>query len=639
MTRRYRPRPGAETARRGCLLGALRLGLAALLLALGGAALANAQAVVLQQTFDGVTAPVLPPGWVDGAGWLTSTTSASTGSGLNNLVNTGTGADNVVSESFSLASVSGATLTYLARRTSSYAAEALVVTASIDGGATFPHVVAASGSALPMATSTWEIVSATMPAGALGQADVRLRFEAAGGTSSSASIRIDDVTVTSGSGGSGGSGGGSGSTLGFPAAASSVASGTTDFEVPVALVHAGATGLQGLQFAVSWTDDVLTFDSVQPGAALANLADWSVSVAAGVRSVTVLVISPNGASLPGGTHDPLLRLRFDVGSLGAAASREVMITVSGPVASLATATGTDAGLVLAQAGHSVTVRSARGDADADFAVDVADLLVGIDVALGRVTASATALSSLDQYPFPVGDGSVDVRDLTVLVQAILAGQWPDGAPLPVPPAGKGWAAAGGLRMALEAEAGGTGRLVLHHDRPLRGVQLDVFGPGVAGARAVEVAGKVSPRVGPLADGLRLLWAAFDGSLLEPGATVLLETTAPGEVRLGRAIAVGVDGARYGVTLAEVPSAARLEAPYPNPFRPAAGEVLRLAGVATEGIEILDALGRRVARMPASGGDATWDGTDAAGRTVGPGLYLARVVGARGTDARTVVVTR
>ena len=70
--------------------------------------------------------------------------------------------------------------------------------------------------------------------------------------------------------------------------------------------------------------------------------------------------------------------------------------------------------------------------------------------------------------------------------------------------------------------------------------------------------------------------------------------------------------------------------------PATGDVrIDLAGLASRGatIEIVDPSGRRVRTMSLDAGatGATWDGRDAVGRSVPPGIYLVRVTGARGAE--------
>lgn len=71
----------------------------------------------------------------------------------------------------------------------------------------------------------------------------------------------------------------------------------------------------------------------------------------------------------------------------------------------------------------------RGDTDQDGAVDVADIVRGVDMALGL---TGLDLDRFDLFPFPVGDGAIDIRDITVATQAVMNNAWPDDVSLPVP---------------------------------------------------------------------------------------------------------------------------------------------------------------------------------------------------------------
>ena len=66
---------------------------------------------------------------------------------------------------------------------------------------------------------------------------------------------------------------------------------------------------------------------------------------------------------------------------------------------------------------------------------------------------------------------------------------------------------------------------------------------------------------------------------------------------------------------------------PNPFR----ATTRITAPGVRAIEIWDVTGRRVRRLEAGGtvGVFTWNGADAAGRSPGPGIYLVRMLPARG----------
>jgi len=92
-------------------------------------------------------------------------------------------------------------------------------------------------------------------------------------------------------------------------------------------------------------------------------------------------------------------------------------------------------------------------------------------------------------------------------------------------------------------------------------------------------------------------------------------------------------AGYGQTgvaeSAPTATAARLLAPFPNPFNPSTRLRYELSRPGRVEIAILDAAGRRLcgllaASLPAGPGFVTWDGRDDAGRSLPSGVYLARL---------------
>ena len=84
---------------------------------------------------------------------------------------------------------------------------------------------------------------------------------------------------------------------------------------------------------------------------------------------------------------------------------------------------------------------------------------------------------------------------------------------------------------------------------------------------------------------------------------------------------------------------------PNPFRDRVEVRLarNLAGDGPRWLEILDAGGRRVARLPlsvaAGGARASWDGRDLFGRALPAGIYRTRVAGAHTDSGVTLVRLR
>jgi hypothetical protein len=95
------------------------------------------------------------------------------------------------------------------------------------------------------------------------------------------------------------------------------------------------------------------------------------------------------------------------------------------------------------------------------------------------------------------------------------------------------------------------------------------------------------------------------------------------VIIGARACVGVDD------LAPLPTDVSLLPAYPNPFNPSTTISFELPESAVVRLEVFDALGRRVTTLaagPTGPGrhEVVWNGRDASGRTVGSGVYFARL---------------
>lgn len=85
---------------------------------------------------------------------------------------------------------------------------------------------------------------------------------------------------------------------------------------------------------------------------------------------------------------------------------------------------------------------------------------------------------------------------------------------------------------------------------------------------------------------------------------------------------------------------RLGSPHPNPFRESiAIPCSRASGESGASIEIFDASGRLVRRLPVRGGNVTWDGLDERGAEAASSVYFLRLSGAPGDASARVVKLR
>ena len=727
---------------------------------------AQTTTIFFQEDFDLVTPPLLPAGWVDpGGSWSTSSSVASSGSGLNNLTVAGGQPASVVSPTINLSGMNTGTLEYLARRTSTYTRDSLVVSASIDGGATFSIVLLDRGTALPAGDGAYEFVSIALPVELAGQASVVLQFAALGGSTSGSNVRIDDVIISGD-----GTAAEPDNIVGFAAAEGTVDPATSTFQAAVLLDFTNTEGLQGLQFTVSWDQEGVTFIDVLRGAAIAGEVDWQVHVEAGASSLKGVVLGNDLQSLSSGTFNPLFTLQFSIDPL--TATDPIVLRLEQAVGALAVPTGDDAGLSIGQATHTVSVGATgavfsldvtslnmdslfvdntatasvvvsnpgdsdlvistvagdnalfsidpssatvsaaasqsftvsfsptftvfgsqgghfvfahnaaggsdtlrvagvgvggRGDVSEDGLVDVLDIAQHVDIILDRVVPSVTQNASGDLFPFGAPDGVLDVRDLTVLAQAIVRAIWPDDEPIPADP-GVGKTSINQFVSAKADEAvlmevveeSGMAHLYLDREIPLRAVQISLrteATPVFEAQLALEGV-SVFQHHDEKTRAIRLIMFRQDGGLIAPGRHLLAQWSSEAasaeplystavDGRLNR-VAVGFKEtiATHAGEVDDVPATFAAELPYPNPFYTGRDGMVSIpiALAASEQVtaEIVDLLGRRIAVIA----DATmqpgyhrlaWDGREADGAGVASGLYFVRIEAAGERVVRMVIV--
>lgn len=277
-------------------------------------------------------------------------------------------------------------------------------------------------------------------------------------------------------------------------------------------------------------------------------------------------------------------------------------------------------------------RGGRGDAEGDGAVDVMDIVHAIDFVLARRMATPAQTTAADLFPFPAGDDTLDVRDLTVLSQAVMRGQWPDGVLLP-PETASAEKAGGALAHVQRIERGEARyALRLEYDDAIRGFQIiaPALSPGVSAAASENPRVTLGSGYDAARGEVRIVGYVADGEALAPGA---LEIALSGPVESPR-YATLIDRDRNRIPVRERPPAvmppetpdpnADPSPPYPNPFY-ACSDIVRIPALSpgTEA-EVFDMLGRRVFRTRLEQSTFEWDGCAATGQGVAPGLYVIRL---------------
>jgi len=561
---------------------------------------ASAQISILSENFDSVVPPELPAGWVAAPSWKTSSSSASTGSGGNNLSHTGSSADQLLLPAISLAIAASGTVSYLARRTSSYDKESLSLSASIDGGATFPFVIIESGAALPQSTSTYEMISSNLPAGITGNSSVLFRFEATGGSSSGSNIRIDDLQISITPSDTTQSEppvpSDSLSSAGFRDSTSVVLEQTPDFVIPIQF--SSAENIRGFQFDLLIPDESFSLDSLSLGQAVPDIGAWTLDWHMGLDALTIIAVNQGQEPLLAGIYPELLNMHFSVPALSGLTDKSVSIQMLEFIISVAENDSVAIQVQLNPAFHETTIiarqasiqiltdslnfgtvsvdsvavrylpianpdgssplilsnfstsdesfvikietlvvppgeqdslavefrpsskhfgavtsdfsftdntgaaeinlievtahgTGGRGDSNRDGEVNVGDVLDGIDFALKSRVPSIGSLVSLDQFPSYIGDSKVDVRDLGMLIEAILDRTWSDGVALParidavsksvalpalaeLAPGQRAVVEQAAVQVELVQTSPTESQVILHVGVPIRGLELSLL---------------------------------------------------------------------------------------------------------------------------------------------------------------------
>lgn len=227
----------------------------------------------------------------------------------------------------------------------------------------------------------------------------------------------------------------------------------------IGLQYSGATPLNGIQFVISIPNRTLLVDNVVIGNDVPSPANWEflyrVIRTASASEVRVVMYARDGVTnLPAGDYDELVKVMWNVVDIdecngGAGGdTRAATAVLSDVESSLFGDIGADGGVDVDAnrdvADFTVVNRSARGDVNCDDLVDVMDVLDVNDNVLGLLPFAGWQTNRADLAPWSsywatpgatfddannYGNLTVNVGDLTLLVNAILNENWPDMLPL------------------------------------------------------------------------------------------------------------------------------------------------------------------------------------------------------------------
>jgi hypothetical protein len=196
--------------------------------------------------------------------------------------------------------------------------------------------------------------------------------------------------------------------------------------------------LHGMQWTVINTAGKLRLVDAEIGPALAGNPDWVLSSSIHHGSLlpdlgsndtlSIVLLSINGASLGPGAYDSLILFRYNVVDLHGMFLDSTSMIVKNVIGSLGD--GSDA-LLTAGSPLRVLIQNTvqKGDADGNDAVDISDLVATIDHILGRKGFNEAERQRADIAPWPGGDSNINVRDLVLTQNVILTDMYPDGTPL------------------------------------------------------------------------------------------------------------------------------------------------------------------------------------------------------------------
>jgi hypothetical protein len=320
-------------------------------------------------------------------------------------------------------------------------------------------------------------------------------------------------------------------------------------------------------------------------------------------------------------------------------------------------------------------RSLPGDINDDDAIDIIDLLMIVDHITGRSVlpdtgAAPTLFDRADIAPWPTGNGIVDVQDLTLLQNIILAKTYPAGgefggetinrtAPTPIVQE---------QMVSLNKLSGTAGTsfkvyvtktgIALHviNTVPLKGFQVDFDNVGPV-PQNLKIYSQFGEGFAFSNNGsLRLLVYDVKGGVLEAGDRMVVNLaftiSSPDRVTLDGIVAGdkdngkvdGVSGAVSNENSPAIPLNFELGQNYPNPFNPSTTLRIGVPEAGDVSVRIFNTLGQEVrtlfqGQLTPGFHTMQWNGRDNNGQQMATGTYFVRMVTGGAVQSRKMMLLK
>ena len=368
-----------------------------------------------------------------------------------------------------------------------------------------------------------------------------------------------------------------------------------------------------------------------------------------IDTIRLVILGTNDSLTAGSATQSLVKFTYSVVDIGTDTAYSSM-TLANVVSS--TWKGESSQVV---AGPSQTVVildrgvGLNGDTNGDGFVDLLDLLQVIDHILGRITLQSREFARSDVAPWPTGDNVLDARDVALIQQIILTGEYPDGAPIPFTGSGRRTMSKTGVARLVFDVNNESVAVSIESNEIVKGLQFDIAGAVSTGSAISEMNTVLGSQNG---NSFRSVMFQNSGSEFAVGAHAVatLPIRQLSELNVRNVVVANARNEKVAVNVvlrksgADVPEAFALLANFPNPFNPSTTISFAVPTASDVRVTVIDLLGREIRTLVASSMNAgthsvAWDGLDNSGAAVSSGMYMYRMQAGDFTATRTMTLNK